>query len=375
MEAWFLQQWRQNSLWQVLLRPLSWIFAALVRCRRALYRAGLLKRDRVGVAVIVVGNISVGGTGKTPVVLALAEILARSGWHCGIILRGYAREDARGNSREDARRYSREDARGGGRSNMRKQLAENFVIHVVSNSSDAAESGDEALMLARRLQMPVYVSANRVQAARALLRDHPEVDVLISDDGLQHYALERDLEICVIDGARGFGNGALLPAGPLREPIDRLGEVDAIVINGGVDETLLAPGADTKHVPVYRMHLGRESFHRLQDGKTLTIEQGMNEFSNRKIVAVAGTGNPERFFAHLASLGLHPATSRAFPDHHPFASADFAGVDAGVILMTEKDAVKCKTFNDERMWFMRVDAILPDAFGEFVVKRMSERKN
>ena len=367
MEAWFLRQWRQNSLWQVLLRPLSWIFAALVRCRRALYRAGLLKRDRVGVAVIVVGNISVGGTGKTPVVLALAEILARSGWRCGIISRGYVREDTRG--------YSREEARGDSHTNARKQLAEDFVIRVVANSRDAAESGDEARLLAQRLQMPVYVSANRVSAARALLRDHPNVNVLISDDGLQHYALGRDLEICVIDGMRVFGNGALLPAGPLREPINRLGEVDAIVINGGVDETLLAPGADTKHVPVYRMHLGRESFHRLQDGKTLTIEQGINEFSNRKIVAVAGTGNPERFFTHLASLGLHPATSRAFPDHHPFAPADFAGVDAGVILMTEKDAVKCKTFNDERMWFMRVDAILPDAFGEFVVKRMSERKN
>ena len=360
MEAWFLRQWQQNSLWQVLLRPLSWIFAALVWCRRALYRAGLLKRERIGVGVIVVGNISVGGTGKTPLVLALAEILARSGWRCGIISRGYGR----GSSREDVR----------GNNNKVAQSGNDSVIRVVANTCDAGEVGDEALMLARRLQMPVYVSANRVQAARALLRDHPDVDVLISDDGLQHYALERDLEICVIDGARGFGNGALLPAGPLREPVNRLGEVDAIVVNGAVDDKPLTPGGDTKDVPVYRMHLGFESFHRLQDGKTLMIEQGRNEFLNRKIVAVAGTGNPARFFAHLVRLGLNPAESRAFPDHHPFAATDFAGLDESVILMTEKDAVKCKAFNDERMWFMRVDAILPDAFGEFVVKRMSERK-
>ena len=363
MEAWFLRQWQQNSLWQMLLRPLSWIFGALVVCRRALYRAGLLKRERVGVAVIVVGNISVGGTGKTPLVLALAEILARSGRRCGIISRGYARG------------YSRKEARGGGISNTRKQLAEDFVIRVVANSRDATESGDEALILAQRSQVPVYVSANRVQAARALLRDHPDVDVLISDDGLQHYALERDLEICVIDGARGFGNRALLPAGPLREPINRLGEVDAIVINGGVDETPLVPRADTKELPVYRMLLGRESLHRLLDGKTLTIEEGINNFANRKIYAIAGTGNPERFFTHLGRLGLNPTDSRAFPDHHPFTPTDFADLDASIILMTEKDAVKCKSFDDERMWFMRVDAILPEAFGEFVVKRMSERRN
>ena len=347
MEAWFLREWQRNSPWQILLRPVSWVFAALAGVRRACYRAGILRRTRVNVPVIVVGNITVGGTGKTPVVLAIAELLARSGWHCGIISRGYVRGSV--NSTADA-------------------------IRVKADATYRVALADEALLLARRSGAPVYVAADRASAASTLLYAHPQVDVLICDDGLQHYALERDLEICVIDGARGFGNGALLPAGPLREPVSRLGHVDAIVFNGPVPEGNPLPHDFAPMIPTYAMSLGNEMLVRIADERVLSIEQGLSEFSGKTMFAAAGTGHPSRFFTHLASLGFRLDKTRAFADHHPFAAGDFAEAGAAIILMTEKDAVKCKGFADERMWFMRVDAILPDAFGEFVVKRMSERK-
>ena len=172
--------------------------------RHSAYRAGLLKSHSVGVPVIVVGNISVGGTGKTPLVLALVESLTRRGLHCGIVTRGY---------------------------NRRSSDAIANVIHVVPANLQGTVESDEATLLARRSAVPVYAGVNRDEAARTLLRNHTEVDVIVSDDGLQHYALQRDIEICVIDGARGLGNGGLLPAGPLREPASRLNAVDAIVVN------------------------------------------------------------------------------------------------------------------------------------------------
>jgi tetraacyldisaccharide 4'-kinase len=354
MEAWLLREWQRTGFWQILLRPLSWAYASLAATRRGLYRAGILKSQCIGIPVIVVGNITVGGTGKTPVVLAIAQHLARSGWRCGIISRGYTR------------------LRAGNR--LRGESATAPVIRVVPESADPAVTGDEALLLARRSDVPVYVSADRAAAARSLLHDHPEVEVLICDDGLQHYALRRDLGICVIDGARGFGNGAMLPAGPLREPITRLAQVDVIVINGTAAAGQWNPGNALSDVPCYAMTLGNESLVRVRDGKVISIEQGLAEFSTKYLQAIAGTGNPARFFAHLASLGFKCADCRAFPDHHSYTASGLAEPDVGVILMTEKDAVKCRAFADDRMWFMRVDAILPDGFGEFVVKRLSDLK-
>ncbi len=351
MEAWFLQQWQRNSPWQILLRPLSWVFAMLVRVRRMLYRAGILKSERIGVPIIVVGNITVGGTGKTPVVLAIAKYLGKLGWHCGIISRGYARQNAETQKMPG-------DAR-------------DRVVRVVEGADVVS---DEATILAGRSGVPVYISANRADAARSLLRDHPDVDVLICDDGLQHYALRRDVEICVIDGERGLGNGAFLPAGPLREPATRLDEVDAIVINTTATAAQLNASLAIRGVPAYSIVLANESLVRVIDGQAMSIEQGIAEFSTKRVLAVAGIGHPARFFAHVAGLGFRLAESHAFPDHHAFTPTDFNRTDAGIILMTEKDAVKCKAFADERMWFMRVDAILPEAFGEFVVKRLSELK-
>lgn len=351
MEAWLLREWQRTSFWQVLLRPLSWVFALLASARRSLYRSGILKSERIGVPVVVIGNISVGGTGKTPTVLAIVKLLGFLGWRCGIILRGYSRNAA---------------------TQKAVDYAKDALLQYAINSDDQAMASDEAMLLAKRSGAPVYVSANRAAAARALLQKHPEVNVIISDDGLQHYALHRDLEICVIDGARRFGNGALLPAGPLREPVTRLEEVDAIVVNstGSSDD---ASGAILGR-PSFSMSLGKESLMRVIDDQEMTIEQGLQEFSTKRVIAVAGIGNPARFFTHMAGLGFRLTETRAFPDHHPYKAADFAGSDVGIVLMTEKDAVKCKAFADDRMWFMRVDAILPEAFGEFLVQRLSELK-
>ena len=338
MEAWFLREWQRTSLWQIGLRPVSWLFGLMVATRRFLFRAGWLGSERIEVPVIVVGNITVGGTGKTPLVLALAELLTRAGFKPGIITRGYRRDSSRD--------------------------AATPITQVVPGKTDGSV-GDEAALLANRSGVPVYAGSRRVEVAHALLKDHPEVDVIVSDDGLQHYALRRDLELCVIDGARGLGNGALLPAGPLREPPSRLAEVDAVVING--DNTMVSAATN---VPAFSMALAKESFVPLRDGESLTTEVWRAKFSGKKIAAIAGTGNPARFFSHIAGLGVEAGMTRAFADHHPFVAADLKAIDAEIILMTEKDAVKCLTFADNRMWFMRVDAVLPDAFGEFVLKRL-----
>ncbi|MEP7157077.1 MAG: tetraacyldisaccharide 4'-kinase [Betaproteobacteria bacterium] len=348
MEAWFLREWQQGSAWQIVLRPLSWLYALLTALRRLLYRIGLFNVERVDVPVIVVGNITVGGTGKTPLVLAIVQHLQKSGRRCGIISRGYTRESA---------------------------SAQGTVIHVAPDAGDSPRRpafSDEATLLATRSGVPVYVAADRPAAARALLAAHPDVDVIISDDGLQHYALHRDIEICVIDGARGFGNAALLPAGPLREPQSRLARIDAILVNGISANPQWSVSAIAPHIPSFSMALGNELLVRVRDKAKLSMEEGVAAFSGRKIVAIAGTGNPSRFFAHLSTLGLAPGATHAFPDHHPYTAADFEPLNADIIVMTEKDAVKCKRFADDRMWFMRVDAILPDTFGDFIVKRLAE---
>jgi tetraacyldisaccharide 4'-kinase len=218
----------------------------------------------------------------------------------------------------------------------------------------------------------VYAGADRVDAAQTLLRNHPEVDVIISDDGLQHYALKRDVEICVIDGSRGLGNGALLPAGPLREPASRLGSVDAIVVHRN------GRNADTFHLdvatPAFDMTLANELFVNLKTGQRVLGSDAADGFAGMRIHALAGTGNPQRFFAHLAGLGIEPVATASFPDHHDYRASDMPGNAAEIILMTEKDAVKCGLFADARMWFMRVDAKLPADFIDFVLQKLHNRK-
>lgn len=342
LESFFLAEWQQPSLWQLVLRPVSWLFGALTELRRGLFRVGVLRQTKLDVPVIVVGNISVGGTGKTPLVIYLAELLEARGFQVGVITRGYAP------SRVAARTFA----------------------NIVSQKGTVAAS-DEALMMSQRLKAPVFANASRVEAARALLKRYPQTQVILSDDGLQHYALARDLEIALVDGARGFGNGALMPAGPLREPPSRLASVDAVVINGLANPTLKL---DELGAPVFAMALGHEQFFPLKGGDAIDAAGFCARAFGKRVHAVAGIGNTVRFFAHLQSLGVACTKTHDFPDHHPYLPRDLALPEADMIVMTEKDAVKCRAFADERMWFMRVDAVLPPAFEALVLQKLATFK-
>jgi tetraacyldisaccharide 4'-kinase len=295
--AWFSPSLTPLS---VLLAPAALVFRAATIVRRALYRRGLLRIERLPVPVIVVGNITVGGSGKTPLTIARASELARRGWRPGIVSRGYR--------------------------------ATNHVPRAVGVDDDPDVVGDEPLLLART-GLPVWIGADRPAAARALLAAHPDRDLIIADDGLQHYALARDIEIAVIDASRGLGNGLPLPAGPLREPAARLGAVDAIVHLGGT--------GDSKRE--FAMTLAGERFVRVNDG---AVAADAALFRSGEVHAIAGIGDPARFFAQLAALGI-AAHRHPFPDHHRYVAADLALPGATAILMTEKDAVKCKGFADD----------------------------
>jgi len=338
---WLQNEWQRESPAQLLLRPLSWIFSLLAVLRRALYRTGIASSHKLPVPVIVVGNISVGGTGKTPLTIALAEHLQRAGWSPGIVSRGY------GAIADDQGRYAHVEIRQGGH--------------------PPDWFGDEPLIMAARLTAPVYVGAERAEVARALLKDQPQVNVILSDDGLQHYAMQRDVEIAVVDGERGFGNGHLLPAGPLRETPSRLKSVNAIVVNGaGPGEQA---GAVAQETPNYSMRLGNERFVSLQTGEEYSPEEFLVRSRGQRVVALAGIGHPKRFFQHLRRLGVG-GVGHPFPDHHRYTQRELRFPDADLILMTEKDAVKCRGFADHRMWFMRVDAQLPSEFYSLVDARL-----
>lgn len=326
---WLQRQWLRLTPWHVVLIPLSILFGLAVALRRSLYRAGLLRAVRLAVPVIVVGNISVGGTGKTPLVLWLAGFLRQQGFHPGIISRGY----------------------GGGATGTLE----------VDAGSDPAMVGDEPLLLAKKSGCPVWVGRDRVDAGMSLLRAHPECDVLLSDDGLQHYRLGRDVEIVVVDGERKFGNGLLLPAGPLREGLSRLRSVDAVVVNGGA--RLGLPLCNE-----FAMRLEGREFYNLRNPR---LRAAPSDFRGKKLHAVAGIGNPQRFFEHLRGLGL-AFEAHAFADHCAYRPQDLSYADADALLMTEKDAVKCAGFADERYWALAVDAVLTPGCGEMVVQKLRD---
>lgn len=325
-ESWYSRAW-----WLQLLRPISWLFRVLVFVRRRIYLRHLSSRP-ASVPVIVVGNISVGGAGKTPLLMALAEELKRRGHRVGIVSRGYG-----GNAKQ-------------------------FPLRVDKNTSPAL-SGDEPAMMAQRLGVPVVVDPIRRHAIETLgcNGDYP-CDVILSDDGLQHYTMPRDIEILVVDAERGFGNGLCLPAGPLREPLSRLRSVDFLVANG----------SDTNH-KLPRQHsfvhmiLKPSACVNMTTGERVSIES----FFRRQLVhAVAGIGNPQRFFQMLRELGSQ-VIEHPFPDHYIFVPKDLNFGDALLVLMTEKDAVKCKHIPLRNAWYVEVNAVLPDTFYEAVIQRLS----
>ncbi len=283
--------------------------------RRLAYRLKIFKTHRLSVPVIVVGNITVGGTGKTPMVIWLAQYLKKMGLRPGIVSRGY-----------------------GGSAKYWPQQ--------VLPGSDPTAVGDEPVLIARRTDCPVSVGPDRAVAALALQR-YVDCDVIISDDGLQHYALGRDIEIAVVDGERGFGNGFCLPAGPLRERVGRLGKVDMVVSNGTT-----GPGR-------YIMQLGNiEVVNLLDPSQTRKLDDFREE---DRVYAMAGIGNPERFFKQLENAGIS-IERVGFPDHYKYTKADLEIAGDATVLMTEKDAVKCRRFAKPQHWYVRVDAQLHDAF-------------
>ncbi|MGB5561336.1 MAG: tetraacyldisaccharide 4'-kinase [Sedimenticolaceae bacterium] len=303
--------WNTVNAVSVLLYPLSLVFGLVAGLRRLAYRIGLVRVRSFPVSVLVVGNITVGGTGKTPLVIWLADYLKQHGWRPGIVSRGY-----------------------GGR-------ARNWPQQVRADS-DPGSVGDEAVMLAATTGCPMCVGPDRPAAVEALLA-HTDVNIVISDDGLQHYALGRDLEIAVIDGERRLGNGFLLPAGPLREPASRLDRVDLVVVNGEAGEG------------EHSMKIFQPSVQPLAgDGSA-----GITAFAGRTVHAVAGVGNPQRFFRMLARHGIE-VIPHPFPDHHPFCAADLDFNDELPVLMTEKDAVKCRRLGCRDCWVVYVNA-QPDA--------------
>jgi tetraacyldisaccharide 4'-kinase len=314
--------WYGGAPIPLILRLLAHVYSGLGALRRTLYRRGWLQSSRLRVPVIVVGNISVGGTGKTPLTIALVEALQQRGIQVGVVSRGY-----------------------GGSATVPVRVALESPPEVV---------GDEPALIRQRTGVAVVVGRDRVEAAELLLQD-PSIQVIIADDGLQHYRMRRDIEICVIDGARRFGNRQLLPAGPLREPVARLANVDFKVCNGGLAQ-----------VGEVLLRLMDDGAQRVNDPRQRI---GLERFAGGRVHGVAGIGNPTRFFESLRARRIE-VVEHAFPDHHAYTAADLQFGDNLPLLMTEKDAVKCRAFARDHWWCLPVRAQLPEAFFEALVAKL-----
>jgi tetraacyldisaccharide 4'-kinase len=327
MQAWMQRGWLACLLW-----PCSVIFGGLIKLRLFLYRLGWLRQHKLAVPVIVVGNIFVGGTGKTPLTIWLLKQLQRAGYHPGVISRGY-----------------------GGKADG---------PCIVLADSSAQQVGDEPVLIVQQSAVPVVVSKDRVAAGRTLLAHFPQVDVIVADDGLQHYALGRDVELVLFD-VRGVGNGWLLPAGPLREPMTRGRDITVVNLTPGK----ALPASLPPDTVVMRL-VGSSAKQLIHDEQTkLLAELDVNQ----KIVAAAGIGNPERFFTLLRKQGIRFSTL-PLPDHFNYAENPFLRVTADLILITEKDAVKCRQSPvisaDPRIWVVAVEAEIDDGVMDGVLRKL-----
>jgi tetraacyldisaccharide 4'-kinase len=324
VQSWLNNIWYERGSPPWWLIPLSLVYGSVAAARRFSYAQGLRRASRLPYPVIVVGNLTVGGTGKTPLVCWLVAHLAERGYKPGVVTRGY------GGSARDVRR--------------------------ISPSDDPLVVGDEAVLLARRTSAPIAVGRNRPAAAQLLVGDG--CNVIVSDDGLQHYALARDCEVVVIDGDRRFGNGWLLPAGPLRETRGRLAGADVIVINGG---RALSEGA-------LSMRLEAKTAVALQGGAV----RSLRSFAGTCVHAVAGIGNPERFFNMLRAGGIE-VTGRPLADHARLRREDIEFGDDKSVLMTEKDAVKCAAFAGAQHWYVPVSACFEGAESALLLDTVIDR--
>lgn len=327
--------WYDKSPWLWFLWPLSLPVQLIASLRKSSLKKG--QDAQLSLPVIVVGNITVGGTGKTPLLIALALHLQAQGFKPGIISRGY-------------------------------KSASTVYPALVTEDTPVKIAGDEPGLIARKTKCPVVIDPNRLNALNHLV-EHTEVDVVLSDDGLQHYALPRSFEICVVDGARVFGNGLCLPAGPLRESVTRIREVDTVVLNGEASETR------TEFEGAHAMTLKPKFLVHMQSGDKKPFAGAPFKMGTR-IQAVAGIGNPGRFFDLLDALP-YPVTAFPFPDHYQYRRADFSSppFDANQpIVMTEKDGIKCESFTDDRLWTLDIAVTLPQELLETVSNHVREFK-
>lgn len=329
MTTFVTRQWQRRGVFAWCLWPLGLVFKGIAAIRRLAYRQGWLKSVRVPVPVIIVGNVTVGGAGKTPAVIALVQGLLDAGLRPGVISRGYG-------ATLDKPRH-------------------------VKPSTPAHAVGDEPLLIANATGVPVWVFPDRVTCAQTLLACHASCNVLVCDDGLQHYRLQRDVEIVVFDSRLG-GNGFPLPAGPLREPLNR--PRDATLIN---DPHFIA----TPDRPAtFGMRLLAHDAWQLADP---LLRKPLSAFAGQRVFAAAGIGHPERFFATVRAAGLHPETL-ALPDHYDFSADPFitpAALQADVILITEKDAVKCGHLTDPRIWVVSTTPVIDPGLIELVCARIA----
>lgn len=348
LESTLTRNWLRRGPLACALWPLSLLFRALSGLRYRLYLSGVFKSARLPVPVVVVGNIFIGGTGKTPLTIWLVQALQQAGLRPGVISRGHGSADR--------------------------------APRAVTAASTPQQVGDEPLLIALRTGVPVMVGRDRAAAGRALLAAHPQVNILITDDGLQHYALQRDVEIVLFDG-RGTGNGWLLPAGPLREPPSR--RRDVTIVNTPQLTAELAASVAAVRLPdaarragasldmPIQMTLAGDHAEQLRDRSQRRPLASLNQ-PGARLVAAAGIGNPARFFGMLRAAGLR-ITELALPDHHDFLDRPFAGVDADLILMTEKDAVKCAQIeelrDDPRLWVVPVTARIDAALADLIVEK------
>lgn len=323
MSQWLINSWYQRQPVRWLLWPLSLIYLLVVKLRKALYQRDIFKQGHLPVPVIIVGNITIGGTGKTPFVIWLAKQLQQAGYRPGIISRGYG-----GN-------------------------AEHYPQKVMPDS-DPRIVGDEPIIISRHTLCPMVVAPDRYAAAKLLLKNS-DCNIIIADDGLQHYALARDIEIVIIDGQRQFGNQLCLPAGPLREPMSRLQQVDFIIENHGSGSAN------------YSMTLSQLHAINLADPTEIHT---LSSFSGQSVHAIAGIGNPQRFFDQLTSLGLQ-LISHAFNDHHSFQAHDLNFNDGRPILMTEKDAVKCQQFATNNTWYIPIEATISGKLDQHILQKLA----
>jgi tetraacyldisaccharide 4'-kinase len=319
-----VRHWYRRGPIAWLLWPASLVFSIIVFVRRLLYGLRLLPSAHPGIPVIVVGNLTVGGSGKTPLVLWIAQFLKLKGWSPALVSRGY----------------------GGSAGAPRAATV----------ADEAEQVGDEPIVLSRRSGCPVWVGADRLAVIQALRGVHADVDVLVLDDGLQHYRLRRDLEIAVVD-SRDFGNRFLLPAGPLREPPRRLRSVDAVVSHGS-------------SLPGFAMRLEGDTVHRMTDARE---RRPVQSFRGQKVHAVAAIGNPNRFFLHLTRLGVR-VLPHPFPDHHRLTPEELDFGDDAVVMMTEKDAVKLRRYGRANWWVLPVTAQLDPAFGDWLLGKLDGRR-